>query len=190
LVLPRRKKPRPYVDTNVILDYIRKRNTQSIVLLETLKRRKIRFYISYYTVLELIDKEQENTWIETRIRRGESFDDIVRHRYPRDLDEAALRDSFKRIGERFVLPFIQTDSVSVMVPDNKSWDKTLGLLARTNLSVGDAIHVDAALGSDCNIFISNDDNLVKMLNESELILATNPSELETTLAEHGMRKVV
>ena len=77
-----------------------------------------------------------------------------------------------------------------MVPDGKSWDDILGLLQRSNFSIGDAIHVDAALGSGCNIFISNDGNLVKMLNDSNAIVATNPSELETTLVGHGMRRII
>ncbi len=34
------KKPVIYLDTNVILDYIRQRNNDSVVLIETIKRGK------------------------------------------------------------------------------------------------------------------------------------------------------
>ena len=89
--LARRRKPVPYLDTNVILDYIRKRNSDSVGLLETIRKRRLRSWTSFYSLLELTDKELENKWIWKRAQKGETFDDILRSRYPRKLSEDELR---------------------------------------------------------------------------------------------------
>jgi predicted nucleic acid-binding protein len=118
---PRRKKPRPYIDTNVILDYIRNRNHDSVLLLETIKRKKIRCWTSWHTLLELIDREQENKWIWNGVQHGETLDDFLRHRYPRKLTEAELGAVFAEVVDRFVKPFSGTNIIFVMVPSGKSW---------------------------------------------------------------------
>lgn len=187
---PRRKKPRPYVDTNVILDYIRNRNHDSVLLLETIKRKKIRCWTSYYTILELMDREQENKWIWKRVQTGITLDDFLRHRYPRKLSEAELHDVYNEVEDKFLKPFVDTDIFNVMVPFEESWDLVLKLLQRSNFSIGDAFHVDAALGSGCNIFITNDSGLVRMINETRLIPASLPKELDKKLARIGMRAIV
>lgn len=189
-MIQRRKKPRPYLDTNVILDYIRGRNHDSELLLETIKRRKIRCWTSFYTLLELIDREQENRWIWRRVQNGETLDDILRHRYPRKLNESELQSVFDEVDKKFMKPFVDPDIVNVMVPTDESWSAILRLLRLQNFSTGDAFQVDTAMGNDCNIFISNDSDLVKMINETNLIPAARPVELDKKLAELGIRAIV
>gem|GEM_PF-2659198 len=190
LVVARRKKPRPYINTNIILDYIRNRNHDSVLLMETIKRRKIQCFTSYYTILELIDREQENKWIWKRAQHGEALDDIIRRRYPRELSEAELRDAFNEIENKFLKPFVDSDIVVVTVPLDESWDSLLELLQKGNFSIGDIFHLDAAIGNRCNIFITNDSQLVKMINETGLMSAARPAELDKKLAELGIRPIV
>jgi predicted nucleic acid-binding protein len=187
---PRRKKPIPYLDTNVILDYIRNRNRDSVVLLDTIRRKKLRCYTSYFTILELLDRGQEDKWIWKRVQQRESLDDILARRYPRELTKDELKAVFKELNEKFLKPFVDTDIIHVMIPSDLVWDSILKFLQRWNFSIGDAFHVGIATNTNCNIFISNDSNLVKMINESKLIPATRPIELEKKLAKLGMRRVI
>lgn len=182
--------PKPYLDTNVILDYIRKRNKDSVKLLKIIKRKKIKCCTSYFTLLELIDAEQENIWIKTRINKGVTFDDIFRKRYPRELTKAQLRKAFSKIDRTFYDPFVETKIVDIMIPNGNSWDSILHLLQRSNTTTNDVFHIDAALGSNCNIFISNDSDLVKLINKHQILLASRPKELEQTLMKEGMECIV
>ena len=187
---PRRKKPRPYLDTNVILDYVRHRNNDSVVLLDALLHRRIRSYTSYYTILELIDKQQEEKWTRRRLDERETLDNIIRHRFPRELTTDELKAVHNDLAKKFFKPFVESAIMTVLTPTAKTWDAILELLQKWNFSVGDAFHVDAALGSKCNILISNDSPMLRILNESKLIACASPSELEKKLAELGMWSIV
>jgi len=172
------------------LDYIRKRNQDSIKLLKIIKRKKIKCWTSYFTLLELIDAEQENIWIKTRIKKGKTFDDIYRKRRPRDLTNTQLLRAFGRIDKNFYNQFVITNIVDVMIPNGNSWDSILRLLQRSNASTSDVFHIDAALGSNCNIFISNDSDLVKLINEHKILLASRPKELEQSLIKAEMECIL
>jgi len=161
-----------------------------MLLLETIKRKKIRCWTTYYTALELMDREQENKWIWKRVQKGETLDDFLRHRYPRKLSEADLLEVYNEVEDKFLKPFVDTDIITLMVPTNEGWDSILQLLKKSNFSVGDAFQLDAAIGNNCNIFITRDSELVKMVNDTNLIPAAQPKELEKKLAEIGIRPIV
>jgi predicted nucleic acid-binding protein len=186
----RRKKPRPYIDTNLFLDYVRNRNKESVMLLETIRHKKIVCRTSYYTLLELIDREQENRWIWKRVQTGDTLDDFLRHRYPRKLDNADLSTAFKEVETKFLKPFVDTDIVYLVYPSGQSWDSILKILRTDNFSVGDAFQVDASIGTHCNVFITRDSELAKMLNDAKLIPATTPEELDNILKENGIRSII
>jgi predicted nucleic acid-binding protein len=189
-MIARRIKPKPYLDTNVILNYIRKRNDDSEILMLTILRRKIKCWTSYYTILELIDKGQESSWIYKKAKDGATFDDILRKRHPRGLTKAELHDAFDVLKKKFFAPFIESEIVAVMRPTYQAWDGILSLLQTQNFSTGDAFHVATALGSNCNVFISNDSDLVKMINTEKIMLASKPKDLEKNLAKVGMRPII
>jgi len=190
-------RPIPYLDTNVILDFIRKRNDHSEYLLHTILRRKIKCWTSYYTILELLDRTQESQWIHRRTDEGASFDDILRKRYPRGLTKPELKASSGIIEKKFLTPFVATDIIGVKIPEPEGWDDILELLTKQNFSIADAFHVHAAIGSGCNVFISNDSDLVGMINKEEIknvngttILATSAENLEKKLSDAGMMPIV
>lgn len=51
-------------------------------------------------------------------------------------------------------------------------------------------HLDATTGNRCSIFITNDSQLVKMINETGLISVARPAELDKKLAELGIRPII
>jgi predicted nucleic acid-binding protein len=170
----------------VILDYIRKRNISSISLLEEIKENRIRCYTSYYTLFELIDSEQENKWIWKRVQEGETLDDFLRHRYPRALEKDELRAVFKSIESRFLIPFVKSGIVQVVIPESESWDSILKLLQKHNFSLGDAFQFDTAVGIGCNVFLTRDSDLAHMINELRLkVHAITPADVDKRLKELG-----
>lgn len=190
-------KPIPYLETSVILDFIRRRKEESELLLLTIRRRKIKCWTSYYTVFELLDQTQESQWIHRRIDEGASFGDILRKRYPRGLTEPELKTSSAIIKKKFYAPFVDTKIIETWIPEPKGWDIILELLTKQNFSIADAFHVHAAIGTGCNVFISSDSDLVEMINQEEIknlngtiILATSPENLEQKLSEAGMMPII
>ncbi|MGQ9461291.1 MAG: hypothetical protein ACUVRA_08710 [Candidatus Bathyarchaeaceae archaeon] len=101
-----------------------------------------------------------------------------------------MRDAFNEVENKFLKPFVDTDIVIVTVPLDESWDSMLELLQKGNFSIGDIFHLDAATCNRCNIFITNDSQLVKMINETGLISAARPAELDKKLAELGIRPII
>lgn len=118
----RRFRPVLYLDTNIILDYIRKRNSDSIALLEIIKKRKLKCWTSYFTLLELTDKELENKWIWKRVQRGETLEDILRTRYPRKLSKDEMRAVYDELVEKFMKDFIDPDIIVLNIPGDDDWD--------------------------------------------------------------------
>lgn len=188
----RRKTARPYIDTNVILDYIRGRNEDSRRLMQAVKDQALKFYTSFFTYLELIDTEQESKWILRRWQEGETLDDILRHRYPRELNADELVAALNLLKEKFFKPFVDTDIALLMLPDADTWDEVPKLMRKSNFSIGDAFHVDAAVSNESDIFITRDSYLVKMIEDAGLLPASRPvpHELDKKLAAHGFRTIV
>ena len=155
----RRLRPILYLDTNIILDYIRNRNSDSVALVEIIRKRRLKSWTSYYALLELTDKELENKWIWKRIQKGETFEDILRTRYP----------------------------------ESDDWDSILDLMFQTNISVGDAIHVIAALSSNCNVFVTRDSHLREVIKEIKpkdlLFVAVDPKSIDEVLDKSGIMPI-
>jgi predicted nucleic acid-binding protein len=191
----RRKKPRPYLDSNIILDYIRNRKNDSVLLLETIKRRKLRTWTSFYTLLEVIDKEQENKWIWKRAQQGETFDDILRTRYPRNLSRDELRSVYDDVVKKFMADFVDTDILYLNVPYDEDWDDILQMMVKSNISIGDSIQLDAAIKSGSNVFITRDSGLIKIISEMPPLsrnnmIASLPQDLEKSLKNNGILPIV
>lgn len=190
--MERRKKPRPYLDTNIILDYIRRRGHEdkAVDLFNSIKRRKIECFTSNYTLLELIDHLQEDRWIDRCRARGLSLDDIKSHQHERNLKKHDLRDVWDQLEESFLKPFVYRGIVTMVTPTSTQWDEIYDYLARYNFTIYDVFHVDAALGYRCNVFITNDGTLTKLLKESGLLPAADLQNLEKKLAELGIRRIM
>ncbi|MCL5786082.1 MAG: PIN domain-containing protein [Candidatus Thermoplasmatota archaeon] len=191
----RRKKPIPYFDSNVILDYIRKRRNDSVLLLETIKRRKLRSWSSFYMLLELTDKEQENKWIWKRAQKGETLDDILRTRYPRNLTKDELRAVYDEIIEKFMTDFIVSDIIYVNIPSNEDWDEILQLMVESNISIADSIHVIAAINSGCNVFITRDSQLTQIIHGLESkwkikLPVSDPQNLDKVLSNNMIMPII
>ena len=183
-----------YLDTNVILDYLRQRGNDSVMLLESIKRRKIITWTSYFTLFEITEKQQEGTWIWKRVKNKESLDDIIRTRYPRKLNRDEKRSVFDELSLKFWDNFIETNIIYINLPKDDDWDEILDLITWYNISLGDAFQVSAAMQTNCDIFVTKDSQLsteIEAIKEEKKtkLLVSNPANIERVLRENGFKPI-
>lgn len=189
------RKPVIYLDTNVILDHVRQRNNDSVVLIESIKKRKIKTWTSYYTLFEITEKQKEDTWVWKRIKNKESLDDILRTRYPMKLNKDEMRTMYDHIQSKFWEDYIDKNVILVNLPRDEDWDNILDLITWYNISVGDAFHVQAAIQTSCDIFVTRDSQLANEIKnlEKEFIqykmIVTEPNNIEKALKTNGFKPI-
>ena len=188
-----------YLDTNIFLDLIRnRRGSGSIELFRDIRRGKYSASTSTFTLLQIIEEEQERIFAEREIvHRKRSFDEVRGRIGQRDLTPVEL-ESIKIILEKEIYkPFVDTEKIEFRYLDDTGWDSAYELLSKLNLSASDAIHLAVAdnLGSD--VFVTNDSQLKtvasKFFKPSKMMFAS-PSEIDDRIKtlekkrEHGKKK--
>jgi predicted nucleic acid-binding protein len=164
------KIPYVYIDANIILDAIRGRNNASIGLMEKIREKKIKACTSGFTLLELLDKEQEYSFVWRMLKDGYTFDAILRKRDDRDLDDKELDGCFKKMDRTFSIPYKRY--IDFYYLDNNGWDKSVELMHKYNLRSNDAIHLATAIMASCDLLVSNDQNLLR--SASNIIKVATP----------------
>lgn len=178
---PSKKKPHLYIDTNVIQDTIRNRRPTSIYLLERIKDKHITASTSAWTLLELMDISTEYTHVWRRIGQGWPFDEMLRHRYPRNLSTNDLDEAAKVVYDKVYETYIKSKAILLYTLEAGGWDYAFELMGDYNISKGDVVHVATAKLADCNLFVSSDGDLVKLLNDNQILLSCPPNKVKETL---------
>lgn len=165
-----------YIDTVIILDYIKSRNTKSIQFLENLKDNKDWIgCTSSFTKLELIDNLQSlEHMANLAIKENRTLDEITRTRNQRNLTKSELSSITKKV-EKFFNKFGK--EIVLFDLNENSWNSAIELSKLINISAKDLIHLAVAKESKCDIFITNDSDLMKNIKKEELIPVSNPMNL-------------
>jgi predicted nucleic acid-binding protein len=170
----------------LFLDLTRnRRNEFSRALFQDIRKGKYDVVTSTFTLLEIVQEEQERTFAERElIHNKRSFDEIRIKIHERDLSSSALEDVYDSVWKD-LKPFIETEKIGVRYLDEEGWDIAFELQKKMNISASDAIHLAVASIETCNIFVTSDQQLQKMgsmfFKPSELIFSS-PSELEKKVA--------
>lgn len=165
-----------YLDTVIILDYIKSRNTKSIQFLENLKDNKNWIgCTSSFTKLELIDNLQSlEHMANLAIKENRTLDEITRTRNQRNLTKSELSTTAENVGKFFN----KFENKIISYDLNESgWNKAIELSKLINISAKDLIHLAVAIESKCDIFITNDSDLMKNIKKEKLIQISNPMNL-------------
>ena len=90
--------------------------------------------------------------------------------------------------------FLESDIIYLNIPTDDDWDSILDLMYHANVSVGDAIQVIAALASNCNVFITRDSDLVKVVKQFSKdikmeMLVTDPKLVDSELEKIGIMPI-
>ena len=165
-----------YIDTVIILDYIKNRNTKSIQFLENLKDNNDWIgCTSSFTKLELIDNLQSlEHMANLAIKENKTLDEITRTRNQRNLTKSELSSTAEKV-EKF---FNRFEHQIILYDLNESgWNRSIELSKLINISAKDLIHLTVAMETKCDFFITNDSDLTKNVKKEKLMQIANPMNL-------------
>lgn len=179
----RSRPPKIYLDSNVILDILRSRQTSSVAMLEQLIKRSWKLASSFLALMELLNREQERRFVEQRWQEGETLDDIFRRRHERNLTANVL-DAISRDLNQSIASLIPT--VEWLYLDEDGWNRAIEVKASTNLSSEDCIHLAIALISECDIIVTRDTFFARSVSDNDIIAAGPPEQLMAEIARLGL----
>ena len=151
---------RIFLDSNVILDVIERRKTESIMLLDHIREAKLFCCTSSFTHAELIDIEQEFTHITNMLTKRFTLNEILRQRKKKRLILEQRENAIDRVRDFFKQYKIETWEL-----DEKGWNTVIEVLRDMNVKAPDSIQVATSLESECNLFVTNDQELGKEVNK-------------------------
>ncbi|OQX22683.1 MAG: hypothetical protein BWK75_00125 [Candidatus Altiarchaeales archaeon A3] len=86
-----------YLDTNILLDYLRDRDKSTFDFIKTAKEKEINFVTSHFAIFEVLDLEAQDKFIFKELKNKKSFDEIRRNLRYRDLTERELENIYKKV---------------------------------------------------------------------------------------------
>jgi len=182
--VPKKKRaPYLYVDTNVFLDVVWKRRESSIVLVNRIKTKKIKACTSTFTFLEATDKEQEYKFFWKMLGKHHSFDEILRLRFQRQLTKQDLEDVIETVDAQFWKPY--KDAIDFYYLELDGWTLAMELMGELSIRSNDVIHLATAILAGCDLFVTNDTDLLKTINKK--IPACTPEQVDQKLKSLGFK---
>ena len=141
-----------YLDTNIIRDCFKRRNLDTIRLMEIIRERKIKCKSSVLSIMELINVEKDHLFFNKGLLKGEEVSSILRKKSERNLKIDELNDLGNEISNLLEsYKFIEFVNISGV-----GWDMAFGICRVGNLDVDDSIHLASAMGSNCDILVTLD----------------------------------
>jgi len=176
--------PHLYLDTNIILDVLRDRRRQgelvSLKLLEHAKREKWFISTSPFTLMEILDVEQDDMFFQIKVSEGYTVADVLRIRRQRDLSKQQLDRISRRMDDKLRIAYAYIDYWEL---DPKGFDHAVELARTTNISAPDCLHLATALEAGCDLFVTTDEFLAK--EAKEYLHTSLPENVETELRNLG-----
>jgi len=147
-----------YIDTNIVLDYITGRNTQTISVLEKIKNKGWQCISSSFLTMEIADYKKDSLFfIDKAIEKKWEIRKIIRETYNKDLG----RGDFEKTLNWFV-DFLGKYNLELFdfLVTTENWFLAQNIAFNSNLSAPDAVHLASAIigafNGQCQVFITND----------------------------------
>ena len=122
---------------------------------------------SAFTLMELYDLEKEDLFFNKKQRQGLDINSILRQHQHKDLSESDLEEVKDRIHSFYdEYNFINFHALE----GNEGWALANTVSEQTNLSAPDCIHLAVAIGSNCHVLVTSDQ---EMINEGSKFLKEN-----------------
>lgn len=147
-----------FLDTNIVLDYLERRNNHSIILIEKIKVKKIDCYCSLFLLLELLDVQKDTLFFNKLVLdRKATINEFLRDRYHKNL----AKSDFESLNEKLdgiiqTLQFIHFYELSAF-----GWEMALAISSETNLLSQDVVHLATAITLNCNVLVTRDMAMIK-----------------------------
>lgn len=171
--MPKRKSKTLYLDTNVILDFVSDKDSNAVVLMESVKSRNWNLRTSTFAMIELAEYRRNEIFLWDKLSQSKSLNNIMKKiRNPRE--KKALKPyHFQQVSSwmedlQGILPninYLDLDSSKESKEVLSGWQLAHEISIYTNLNTKDVIHiataVAAARNNECNFFITSDGDLQK-----------------------------
>lgn len=149
-----------YIDTNVLIDWIdsERKNERSQYVLRTIRKSSdLVATVSPFTLMEAIEERQEVAYLRQLIRSGFTLREIRERGRSRELSRRQTIECFNQV-QRFL--FGLGNKVILRAIDSPEfWTESSHLVQSTRLSAPDAIHVNAAISTGCEVIVTGDRQL-------------------------------
>ena len=150
-------KPIIYVDTVIARDWTHNRNKDSQRVLDSIKSRKYKTYMSVFGLMELVNIEQEDLYLHKKaFIDKEDLDRIFTNRKSRDLNQDSLQKS-----EKYIRDFLDSHKLTLVDLTNEGWSLAFQIAVNSNLNASDVLHLATAWQSKCNLVITRDEFFIK-----------------------------
>lgn len=176
--------PKLYLDTNIILDVIRKRWIPSVTLFERIKSERWKCITSRFTFLEMLDTEHEQCYIDNLVAEGRPLSKVrglLGNRYQKG--HALPNRDLEKIHAFFATHSQTTFAyISFQYPIAESfWNNAEKYCDTMPISVEDAMQLAFAVESGCNILVTRDKDFLAVADD--VIITTEPKGMDIALTK-------
>jgi len=168
-----------FLDTNILLDYLENRDQEIVYLLNRSRRSNVTLITSSINLVEVFDKEQEIYFIGKLVLKRLSFDEILRQKRNRHLEEHEKREIASKINR-----FLEEFKIKVYALDESGYSLAFQLMQDLDLNSQDALILSVFLLSDAKYFLTKDKELAKQGELSEGLKKRNKKVLDLRLKEN------
>lgn len=170
--------PHIYLDSPIVIDVLRSRRTASLRLLEIARQKDWRLSTSQFTIMEVLDVEQDDRFFILEVTKGRTVASVLRDRYKRKLSEAERKIILKKVQDFLELryPLIKYFHLT-----GEGFDRASGLCANTNISAPDCLHLATALEAGCDVLVTTDEHFLK--EAKDYISICTPEQINEVLVD-------
>lgn len=172
--------PHIYLDTPIVIDVLRNRGPASLRLLEGARQRGWRLSTSQFTIMEVLDAEQDDRFFILEVTKGRTVSSVLRDRYKRKLSEAERKSILKKVQDFLEVryPLIKYFHLT-----DEGFNRASGLCANTNISAPDCLHLATALEAGCDVLVTTDDHFLE--EAKDYIKICKPDHIHEALTSLG-----
>jgi predicted nucleic acid-binding protein len=159
-----KNKPIIYLDTCILRNCMSNRNTEDIILLEEIRKKKYECITSTYTMLELFEIAKDRQFlINSVVSRWTEVNNFLRDRNRKNLSFNEL----ERIHNSHVSLVSKYEFLELADIEGDDWELVYQICGSSNLHLSDCIHLATAYISNCTHLITRDSFFIE---EGNLIL--------------------
>lgn len=172
------------LDTNIIRDYVTRRNRRSIYLLENLKDKKIPVVASFYCLMEFSDTNKDDLFFyKSIIKEKKTYSEFSSARKQKSLSKQDLTENKELVlGIAGELKFVEWLDL-----DEKAMVPMLDVSTGTNIDAPDVIHLLTAYLANCSYLVTGDGHFLKYANK--FLEEEEESSLKVVTVEQAIKEI-
>lgn len=167
-------KPTLYLDTCIIQNSLRRRNTDDVVFFKRLESLGFKCITSIYTLLELFETAKDRTFLLNEvIKKWIEVNTFLINRRNKNLSVTDLTEISDDINNFFSENhFLEIYNIN----DDEDWNLVKEMCENTNIHYSDIIHLATAYNSKCTHLITRDKFFIKEGNKTLINNGVPPEE--------------